>query len=237
MDENLRKQQEHYDYGWRLGLKAGREQLGNLQTNLEFIEQTGLLGPETRILEVGCGIGSLVVELSKKGYNITGTDISREAIKYGLEKYGDIRLMVQPAEELDFEDSVFDAVLSFDLFEHVKTIDRHISEVRRVLRPGGYYLFQTPNKYSNIIYETLRSKSLQWRRYHPSLHSPGQLKRRMVRHGFETKFVKMNPINKFTEEKLEKLRLLGHILRRVDFRRVPLVLQTNLYVIANKTAQ
>jgi len=60
------------------------------------------------------------------------------------------------------------------------------------------------------------------------------LRRRMARHGFETRFVKMNPINKFTEKKLKKLGPLGYILRRVDFRRMPLVLQTNLYVIAKK---
>jgi ubiquinone/menaquinone biosynthesis C-methylase UbiE len=235
MDENLKKQQEHYDFGWRLGLQAGREQLGNLHTNLEFLAETDLLRPEDRILEVGCGVGNLTAELSRKGYDITGTDISGEAIKYGLEKYGDIKLMVQPAEDLDFEDAAFDAVLSFDLFEHITAIDKHISEVRRVLRPGGYYLFQTPNKYSNIIYETLRTRSMQWRRYHPSLHSPGQLRRRMARHGFETRFVKMNPINEFTEKKLKALGVFGHILRRVDFRKMPLVLQTNLYVVANKT--
>lgn len=234
MDENLKKQQEHYDFGWRLGLQAGREQLGNLRTNLEFLAETDLLRPGDRILEVGCGIGNLTAELSRKGYDITGTDISSEAIKYGLEKYGDIKLTVQPAEDLDFEDGVFDAVLSFDLFEHIVAIDKHISEVRRVLRPGGYYLFQTPNKYSNIIYETLRTRSMQWRRYHPSLHSPGQLRWRMARHGFEARFVKMNPINEFTEKKLKALGVLGRILRRVDFRRMPLVLQTNLYVVARK---
>jgi ubiquinone/menaquinone biosynthesis C-methylase UbiE len=234
MDENLKKQQEHYDFGWRIGLQAGREQLGNLHTNLEFLAETDLLRPEDRILEVGCGIGSLTAELSRKGYDITGTDISSEAIKYGLEKYGDIKLMVQPAEDLDFEDGAFDAVLSFDLFEHIAAIDKHISEVWRVLHPSGYYLFQTPNKYSNIIYETLRTRSMQWRRYHPSLHSPGQLRRRMARHGFETRFVKMNPINEFTEKKLQALGLLGRILRRVDFRLMPLVLQTNLYVVAHK---
>jgi SAM-dependent methyltransferase len=198
MDENLKKQQEHYDFGWRMGLQAGREQLGNLHTNLEFLAETDLLRPEDRILEVGCGIGSLVAELSRKGYDITGTDISREAIKYGLEKYSDIKLMVQPAEDLDFEDGAFDAVLSFDLFE------------------------------------TLRTRSMQWRRYHPSLHSPGQLRRRMARHGFETRFVKMNPINEFTKKKLQALGLLGRVLRCVDFRRMPLVLQTNLYVVAHK---
>ena len=234
MDENLKKQQELYDKGWRKELKAGKEERGNLQTNLEFLAQTDLLRPEDRILEIGCGIGTVVNELSGKGHDIAGIEISGEAIEYGRKKYGDIRLEVQAAETLPYKDESFEIVLSFDLFEHIAAIDKHVSEVRRVLRPGGYYLFQTPNKCSNIIYETLRTKSLQWRRYHPSLHSPGQLKRRMARHGFETRFVKMNPINEFTENKLRKLGPLGHILRCVDFRRMPLVLQTNLYVITNK---
>ena len=234
MDENLKKQQELYDRGWRKELQAGKEERGNLQTNLEFLAQTDLIRPHDRILEIGCGIGTVVHELSEKGHDITGIDISGEAIEYGRKKYSDIRLEVQAAETLPYEDESFEVVLSFDLFEHIAAIDKHISEVRRVLGPGGYYLFQTPNRYSNIIYETLWTKSLQWRQYHPSLHSPGQLRRRMARHGFETRFVKMNPINEFTEKKLRKLGPLGHILRRVNFRRMPLVLQTNLYVIANK---
>lgn len=233
MDENLKKQQDIYDRGWRKELQAGKEERGNLQTNLEFLAQTNLLKPDDRILEIGCGIGTVVYELSGKGHDIAGIDISGEAIEYGRKKYGDIRLEVQAAEILPYEDQSFEVVMSFDLFEHIAAIDKHISEVRRVLRPGGYYLFQTPNRYSNIIYETLWTKSLQWRRYHPSLHSPGQLRRRMARHGFEMRFVKMNPINEFTEKKLQKLGPLGYVFRHVDFRRMPLVLQTNLYVVAN----
>ena len=237
MDENLKKQQELYDRGWRKELQAGKEERGNLLTNLEFLAQIDLLKPQDRILEIGCGIGTIVNELSSKGHDIIGIDISGEAIEYGRKKYDCLHLEVQAAEILPYKDESFEAVLSFDLFEHIAAIDKHISEVRRVLGPGGYYLFQTPNKCSNIIYETLWTKSLQWRRYHPSLHSPGQLRRRMARHGFETRFVKMNPINEFTEKKLQKLGPLGKILRRVDFRRMPLVLQTNLYVIANKISK
>jgi SAM-dependent methyltransferase len=234
MDENFKKQQELYDEGWRKELKIGKEERGNLQTNLEFLAQAGVLKSDDKILEIGCGIGSVVFELSRQGYEVTGTDISREAISYGQKKYGDIRLEVQAAENLQYDDESFDIVLSFDLFEHVAATDKHLSEVGRVLCPGGHYLFQTPNKYSNVIYETLWTRSLQWRRYHPSLHSPGQLKRRLAKHGFETRFVKMNPINDFTLKKLEKLGPIGYVFKKVNFHRLPLVLQTNLYVIAHK---
>lgn len=234
MDEELKKQQERYDQTWRKGLQAGKEERGNLQANLEFLTETNLLKANDKILEIGCGIGSVVSELSKRGYDITGVDISREAIAYGLKKYDDIKLEVQAAEALPYENQSFDIVLSFDLFEHIAQVDRHISEVFRVLQADGYYLFQTPNKYSNVIFETLSKKSLKWRRAHPSLHTPGQLKRRLDRHGFEARFVKMNPINEFTIKKLRKLGPIANIFKHINFCRLPLVLQTNLYVVAHK---
>jgi len=235
MDEILQKQQEYYDKGWSRGLAIGKEQRGNLQTNLEFLDEISLLKPEDKILEIGCGIGSIVNELSNKNYDITGTDISSNAISYGLKKYDNINLQVQPAESLSFDDKSFNIVLSFDLFEHIREIDKHISEVFRVLVPGGYYLFQTPNKYSNVIFETLSHKSLKWKRAHPSLHTPRQLNKRLVKHGFEVTFIKMNPINEYTLSKIKKkLGFLSSIFKLINFRYLPLSLQTNLYVIARK---
>lgn len=235
MEESLREQQELYDQTWRGGLAKGKEQRGNLETNLDFLAETNLLKPNDRILEIGCGIGSVVFELTKQGYNVLGTDISREAIAYGLKKYDNIRLEVQAAEALPYENESFDAVLSFDLFEHIAQVDRHVSEVFRVLRANGYYLFQTPNKYSSLIFETLSKKSLKWRRAHPSLHTPGQLIRRLTSLGFKVQFIKMNPVNEFTINKLKKrFGLIAHIFKHMNFRRLPLILQTNLYVIARK---
>ncbi len=235
MDEQLKQQQDLYDAGWRGELERGKEQRGNLQTNLDFLARTSVLRPEDRILEIGCGIGTIVFELTKQGYDVRGIDISQVAIEYGLRKYDGVQLAVQPAEELAFEDEAFDAVLSFDLFEHIARIDQHVDEVRRVLKPGGHYLFQTPNKYSNATFETLAHKSLKWRRVHPSLHTPGQLRRRLTRHGFDVRFVRMNPVNEYMRSKLKRLGPLGRLLEWIDFERLPVALQTNLYVIARKT--
>ncbi len=234
MDERLKQQQDLYDHGWRSGLEKGKEQRGNLETNLGFLARTGLLESGDKILEIGCGIGTVVFELGKQGYDVTGTDISQVAVEYGRAKYGDIHLEVQPAEELSFEDETFDVVLSFDLFEHIAAIDAHVAEVGRLLKPQGYYLFQTPNKLSNAVFETLSHRSLKWRRYHPSLHTPGQVRRRLAKHGFDTRFVKMDMLNEYTRVKLKGLGPLGALVKRIDFARLPLVLQTNLYVVARK---
>jgi ubiquinone/menaquinone biosynthesis C-methylase UbiE len=234
MDGLLKAQQEFYDAGWRGELDRGKEQRGNLQANLDFLARANLLQPGDRILEIGCGIGTVVAELVRQGYDAMGTDISQVAIEYGRAKYGNVRLEVQPAEELPYADGTFDAVLSFDLFEHIARIDRHVDEVQRVVKPGGHYLFETPNKLSNVVAETLAYKSLKWRRVHPSLHTPGQLRRRLARHGFETRFVKMDQMNEYTRSKLRKLGPVGRLVERVDFTRLPLTFQINLYVVARK---
>jgi ubiquinone/menaquinone biosynthesis C-methylase UbiE len=233
-DEQLKEQQEFYDAGWQSELARGKEQRGNLQANLEFLGRTNLLKPGDKVLEIGCGIGTVVAELAKQGYEVTGTDISRVAIEYGRAKYGNVRLEVQPAEELPYGDGTFDVVLSFDLFEHIARIDRHVDEVQRVLKPGGHYLFQTPNKLANVVVETLTHKSLKWRRVHPSLHTPGQLRRRLAKHGFEARFLKMDPRNEYTRAKLKKFGRLARLVEGIDFTKLPLALQINLYVIARK---
>jgi ubiquinone/menaquinone biosynthesis C-methylase UbiE len=235
-DEQLRQQQVFYDAGWRGELDRGKEQRGNLQMNLDFLARTNLLRPGDRILEIGCGIGTVVFELTKQGYEALGTDISQVAIEYGRTKYTGLRLEVQPAEELPFDAGTFDVVLSFDVFEHIARIDRHVSEVQRVLKPAGHYLFETPNKMSSAVAETLRCKSLKWRRVHPSLHTPGQLRRRLAQHGFETRFVKMDQRNEYTRAKLRQLGPVGRLIERIDFTKLPLALQINLYVVARKIA-
>jgi 2-polyprenyl-3-methyl-5-hydroxy-6-metoxy-1,4-benzoquinol methylase len=234
MDDELKEQQQLYDRGWRQVLAASNEQSGDLQANLQFVAATGLLKPGDKILEVGCGLGSVVFELTGQGYDVMGIDISHEAISYGLKKYGNIRLEVQPAEALPYENESFDVVLSFDLFEHIARIDEHIKEVWRVLRPQGHYLFQTPNKLSSAVAETMAHKSLKWRRVHPSLHTPSRLRRRLTGHQFSVEFTKINPVSEFARDKLQRLGMLGRIVEHVDFRRLPLWLQTNLYVIAHK---
>lgn len=236
MRPTFNQQREMNDRSWQWAIGSGREEMGNLEVNLQFLAQTGLLHAQTKAIELGCGTGSLCQALYQKGIDITGCDVSQVAIDYGREKYPHLNLSVVNAEQLPWENESFDVVLSFDVLEHLFNPDGHLAQVNRILRPGGYYLFQTPNKWVNSIFETMKTRSLEWRRYHPSLHSAGQLKRRLIRHGFALQFIKMNTMNAFTLKKLENSPWLIKLAGRLDFRRLPLWMQTNFYVIARKTA-
>jgi ubiquinone/menaquinone biosynthesis C-methylase UbiE len=228
------QQQELNDQSWNWAIGVGREELGNLEVNLKFLGESGLLRAPMKVIELGCGTGSLCQALYQKGIDIAGCDVSQVAIDHGQKKYPHLNLSVVNAEQLPWQDGTCDAVLSFDVLEHLYNPDGHLTEVYRVLKPGGYYLFQTPNKWVNAIFETLKNRSFAWRRYHPSLHKAGQLRRRLSKHGFDVQFVKMNTVNAFTLKKLESWPRLAKLTGRLDFKRLPLWMQTNFYVIARK---
>jgi SAM-dependent methyltransferase len=104
-----------------------------------------------RVLEIGCGMGELLIGLSNLGYRCTGLDVSRTRIEHLRSQCGK-RIRFEQAEgtALPFPDASFDAVISIQLFEHLHPddADPHLREVWRVLKPGARYLLETPNRWA-----------------------------------------------------------------------------------------
>ncbi len=224
-----------YERRWKYAIDTDNIQLGNLQVNLEFLEATTLITSGKSGLELGSGAGKLASLLQERGISIIGSDISETAVEHARKLYPAVDFRAHSAENLPYDDNTFDLVMSFDVLEHLSDVDRHLGQVRRVLKDNGHYLCQTPNKFSNVIFETLKTHSMQWKKYHPSLHYYGQLKRRLEKNGFDPQFVKMNTMNEYAVKKFERIGLPGWLFRWINFRYVPFRLQTNFYVIARKT--
>jgi SAM-dependent methyltransferase len=112
---------------------------GNYESNIEFLRRAGLTPATSRILEIGCGKGAILTHLQKAGHVVTGIDVDASALAYCLAPQADLPVSVASGASLPFASAAFDAVLSFDVFEHIRDSDRHLKEVRRVLRPGGTF--------------------------------------------------------------------------------------------------
>jgi 2-polyprenyl-3-methyl-5-hydroxy-6-metoxy-1,4-benzoquinol methylase len=223
-----------HDLSWEQAIKKGRTQRGNLQVNLDFIKQTGLACNGKTALELGCGAGNLASFLQAQGISVIASDISQAAIDHARKLHPDVEFHTHSADELPYKDNAFDLVMSFDVLEHLPNVDQHLGEVHRVLKDRGYYLFQTPNKLTNATFETLKRRSMKWKKFHPSLHFYGQLRRRLKQNYFSPTFIKMNTMNEFIIKKIQGAGLPGWIFRWINFRYLPFRMQSNFFVVAQK---
>ena len=210
-------------------------EFGNLEANINFIEESGLVSKATRALEIGTGRGGMMHVLRSKGYNVVGVDVSADRIAEATGRFGDLPIQHTTGITLPFENGAFDIVMSFDVFEHIRESDAHLAEVRRVLRPGGYYLLQTPNKWTNAVFETIRWKSFtRWKVDHCALHTKKQLRRRLIAAGFHPIFDEVNVVTPFFKSKVKQY--LGSAglfsLAVINPDRLPGPLRTNFYVRA-----
>ncbi|MEX1006178.1 MAG: class I SAM-dependent methyltransferase [Acidimicrobiia bacterium] len=109
-------------------------------SHLRRIDELVDLGPSDSVLEVGCGVGHLTKRLALRGIDVTGVDANPNA----SELADTHRVLAMHAEDLEFPDATFDAVLSVHALEHIPPLERALSEIARVLKFGGTAVFIYP---------------------------------------------------------------------------------------------
>lgn len=99
---------------------------------------------DSRILEIGCSSGLLMLALRDAGYSdVTGIDVSDTAIE-AARRRGLQNVARMDAARLDFPDAAFDLVIASDVLEHIPHDGAALREWRRVLRPGGELVLFVP---------------------------------------------------------------------------------------------
>jgi ubiquinone/menaquinone biosynthesis C-methylase UbiE len=105
-----------------------------------FLDFAGLAAGE-RVLEVGCGTGSLTFALPARAdiAAVEAIDYEKQFVEAARERNTDPRINIQQGDacNLQFADGKFDRVLSMLVLHFVSDPDLAVSEMRRVLRPGG----------------------------------------------------------------------------------------------------
>ena len=150
------------------------QQLEAKQHTNELMAGAVTLGPDVRVLDLGCGYGSAARYLAANfGCSVTGTNISEKELELarsrseeaGLDhllsfEYGDFH-------HLEYPDGSYDVVWSQDAFLHAVDKMAVLSECRRVLKPGGSLVFtdilvrrDTPEEDRTIIYDRVKSPDI-----------------------------------------------------------------------------
>ncbi|HSK66728.1 MAG TPA: class I SAM-dependent methyltransferase [Anaerolineales bacterium] len=104
------------------------------------------------LLEIGCGAGVDLVRFARAGAIVTGVDLSKTAIdlaRQNISQNGlDASLQIMNGEALHFDDDSFDVVYAHGVLQYTADTAKMVSEIHRVLRPGGEAILMVYNRIS-----------------------------------------------------------------------------------------
>ena len=108
-----------------------------------FLELNQFLSPNSKILDLGIGTGASSLLFKNEGHVITGIDGSEKMLEICKSKNIAEKLILQDLENPPFEldDNLFHAVISNGVFHLIHPVSTLIAEVKRLLKPNGYFVF------------------------------------------------------------------------------------------------
>ena len=133
---------DYYEDLWER-LPANLEPL-DLALRRDFLLRSKITAGE-RALDLGCGAGAFTALLAGAGADVIGADVAESALARARAAHPGLAFQLVPLDgPLPFEDSTFALVWTSEVIEHVADTARWLSEVTRVLVPGGRLLLTTP---------------------------------------------------------------------------------------------
>lgn len=139
-----------------------------------------------KVLDAGCGVGRYIYNLSKKDPNgrYWGVDLGQSNIAEASKNFPGINFQEMSVEDLKFPDSFFDTIISRDVLEHVDNPEKTVSEMTRVMAPGGKLIVKIPGEKSEQWLLTVRPGYFA-EIHHLRIFSGTQLEDMVKKHGYK----------------------------------------------------
>ena len=124
------------------------------KSNIKLVQLLGDVKGK-KVLDVGCGIGSLSFYLAQEGADVIGIDLSSNLIEYCKEQSKvlgmAIEFKIMNAQIPDFEEESFDIILGSRIIHHLPDIGLFFNTCKRLLKTKGFIAFIEPLKRNPIV--------------------------------------------------------------------------------------
>lgn len=114
----------------------------------EFLDDCGLTRQQVQgrlVLELGFGNGLFLDQCRRAGMRVQGLEVRPAVYEKTRRQFGQLDLCLYDGCTIPAEDGSVDFVVSFQVFEHVESLDALFAECVRVLGPNGYMYHRMPN--------------------------------------------------------------------------------------------
>ncbi|CAI2349150.1 unnamed protein product [Caenorhabditis sp. 36 PRJEB53466] len=104
------------------------------------------LSEDVHCLDIGCGIGGVMLDIADSGAKLTGVTIAPNEADIGNEKFANLglsdRLNIVAADchKMPFEDAKFDVAYAIYSLKYIPSLEKVMKEIQRVLKPGGKFI-------------------------------------------------------------------------------------------------
>lgn len=159
---------------------------------------------ESRMLEIGCGNGSILDYLKQDGLNIEGGDIFVEGLRFCQQRMGSVALYQLDVMALPFYND-FDIIGIFDVLEHIDNDEKALLEISLALKPKGNLILTVPAHKFLWSYFDIDS-------HHKRRYSKTELVAKLERNGFTIKRISFYMF--FLFPLLAVIRLMGNMFLR-----------------------
>ncbi len=164
-------------------------------------------------LDVGSGTGAFLNTMQKSGWNSIGMEPDEKARQLAIKQYN---VDVYPAGEFSMlPESTYDVITLWHVLEHIHELNKTISELKKLLAPGGKLIIAVPNytsKDAAIYGEYWAAYDVPRHLYH---FSPSSMRKLMTEHGLKVIKVKPMWLDSFYVSMLSEKYKSGSLIRAV----------------------